>query len=151
MLISYKTVFAPFGKLLSAHLRAFFRQRKVKFVDVKNQYLSDVGHQTNAQFLTFITLSSVWALGIPLVHGVLGTNPNAGLGLTIVTSTLAVLFLIVGLTTINRYRILSLNPQPEAQDTVIAQTERKQPFTFFLAFVPIVLVATLTGHLLILN
>ena len=151
MVISYKTLFAPFDNFLSAHLRAFVRQRKVKLVDVKNQYLSDVGNQTNAQFLTFITLSSVWALGIPLVHGVLGSNPNARLGLTIVTSTLAVLFLIVGLSTINRYRILSLNPQPEAQDTAVAQTERKQPFGFFLAFVPIVLVATLIGHLLILN
>ena len=151
MLISYKTLFAHFDNFLSAHVRAFARQRKVKLVDVKNQYLSDVGNQTNAQFLTFITLSSVWALGIPLVHGVLGSNPNAGLGLTVVTSTLAVLLLIVGLFTINRYRILSLNPQPEAQDTAVAQTERKQPFAFFLAFVPIVLVATLIGHLLILN
>ena len=68
MLIWYKTVFAPFGKLQAAHLLAYFRQLKVKLVDVKNQYLSDVGNQTNAQFLTLITLSSVWALGIPLVH-----------------------------------------------------------------------------------
>lgn len=151
MLISYKTLFAHFDNFPSAHVRAFARQRKVKLVDVKNQYLSDVGNQTNAQFLTFITLSSVWALGIPLVHGVLGSNPNAGLGLTIVTSTLAVILLILGLSTINRYRILSLNPQPEAQDTAVAQTERKQPFAFFLALVPIVLVATLIGHLLILN
>lgn len=120
-------------------------------MDVKNQYLSDVGNQTNAQFLTFVTLSSVWALGIPLVYGVLGSNPDVGLGLTIVTSTLAVVLLIVGLTTINRYRILSLNPEPEAQDTVVAETERKQPFAFFLAFVPITLAAVLSGHLLILN
>ena len=120
-------------------------------MDVKNQYLSDLGNQTNAQFLTFITLSSIWALGIPLVYGVLGSNPDAGLGLTVVTSTFAVLLLIVGLTTINRYRILSLNPQPEAQETVVAEAEKNQPFAFFLAFVPIVLVAVLVGHLLILN
>lgn len=117
----------------------------------KDQYLSDVGNQTDAQFRNFVTMSFIWTLGIPLVHGVLGSDADASLGLTIASVTLAFILLILGLTAINRYRLLSQNPPPDAQDTVVAQAENKQPFGFFLATVPVTLVAVLVGHVLILN
>ena len=120
-------------------------------MDVKNQYLSNVGYQTSSQFLTFVILFTVWGFGIPLAFGVLGSSQDAGLGLTVVTSATAFGLLTIGFSAVNRYRLLNMNLSPEAMETAVGQSESKQPFTFFLASVPVLIAAVLVGHLLILN
>ena len=120
-------------------------------MDLKNQYLSNVGNQTNSQFLTFVILFTVWGFGIPLAFGVLGSSQDAGLWLTVVTSATAFGLLTTGFTAVNRYRLLNMNLSPEAMETAVGQSESKQPFTFFLATIPVLTAAVLVGHLLILN
>ena len=119
-------------------------------MDVKTQYWLHENRNTVFQFLMWVTVSTLWGVGIPLAFGVLGSNSEVAVGLAVVTSASAVGLLIVGTSVVTAYKNLTADIPEEALGLAFAQAEKKNPFGFFLAVTILLPVATLVGHFLIL-
>ncbi len=72
-----------------------------------DQYYFESTRNNVTQFVTFLIMILVWGFSIPLAFGVLGGGAEAGLGLTIVSSAIAVGTLATGNTVTTRYRVLN--------------------------------------------
>jgi len=119
-------------------------------MDVKTQYWLHENRNTVFQFLTWVTVSTLWGVGIPLAFGALGSNSDMAIGLAVVTSATALGLLIVGTSVVTAYKNLTADIPEEALGLAFAQAEKKNPFGFFLAVTILLPVAILAGHLLIL-
>ena len=119
-------------------------------MDVKLQYWLNESRNTQAQFITWIIVLIVWGSGIPLAFGALGSNPDAAVGLIVVSAGTGVFHLSMGASTVGAYKNIVTDIPTEAIESAHAQSERKITFGFFSVMMALVTVAVVVGHLLIL-